>query len=148
MHVTYKFRVPCAIENLKSIRNFVNNLTCTGLSISELKLVVLAIDEVCANLFIHSHSCNSEDRIELKIVNRHDGIGVEIVDFAKGFDIGSYKEPELENVIVNRQSGGMGLILVKRIMDEVSYEQIGSRAIYKLFKANSVSNTQQLTSAV
>jgi serine/threonine-protein kinase RsbW len=51
-----KLRVSCSIDNLKEIRSFVNK-RLQELSVSELEInmIVLAVDEICANIIIHSN---------------------------------------------------------------------------------------------
>jgi serine/threonine-protein kinase RsbW len=43
-------------------------------------LLVLALDEVCANLIIHSHGCNNNDTIDIKISRAADGVCFEVKD--------------------------------------------------------------------
>ncbi|MTI19439.1 ATP-binding protein, partial [Fulvivirga sp. RKSG066] len=64
----YSYKVPCKKEKLRSIRDFVREvLEKHGLSEIDVSTLVLAIDEVCANLMIHSHGCNPKESIELQI---------------------------------------------------------------------------------
>lgn len=117
----YSYKVPCKKEKLRDIRSFVKEiLDKHGLSEIDASTLVLAIDEVCANFIIHAHQCNAKDSIELVIsVNKHENIIFDIIDKAEIFDIGSYEEPKLEDIIKRQRKGGLGLILVRRIMDNI-----------------------------
>jgi serine/threonine-protein kinase RsbW len=130
----YKFY--CSRENLKGIRDFVTGVL-RNYSLSEIEInhMVLAVDEVCSNLIIHSHQCNADDSIELSIRNQATGVTFEIIDRAGTyFDFNSYKAPELEQLVLQGHKGGMGLRLVKKLMDKVEVEYKDSQSTWRLYK--------------
>lgn len=136
--MNYSFKVPCCKDKLQSIRDFIyNTLQHYDISDVELNQMVLAVDEVCANLMIHSHQCNPKDSLELAIeVKDNKGVIFEIRDKGAGFNFKNYKEPCIEQIIKEKRKGGIGLLLVKRIMDQIefSYNAKTSRNIYRLHK--------------
>ena len=78
----YKFKIPCSKSKLGDIREFLQRVLSEN-SIPEVTVnsLVLAVDEVCANLIIHSHQCNPADQIELKVrVNGKTEITFDIID--------------------------------------------------------------------
>jgi serine/threonine-protein kinase RsbW len=138
----YSIEVPCRKHNLKRVRNFVENVLLSHLiSPIEANLVVLAIDELCANLMIHSHHCKVEDSIEVKI-NTEDGqFTFEIYDYSPdSFNLLDYKTPDMQQVIKERKNGGIGLILVSKIMDKIQYEKKESYSVCRLRKSSLRSN--------
>lgn len=119
--MNYRYKVPCKKEKLKEIRSFVSKVLHKH-SISEVQIstLVLAVDEVCANLIIHSHKCNPDDHIELSItIDDGQIITFDIIDEGDAFDISRYKEPSLGEIIKKKRKGGIGLILVRKIMDDI-----------------------------
>jgi len=96
--------------------------------------VILAVEEVCANLIIHSHDCNSKEYIDLNVISSPALIVFEILDFGKGFNILEYQEPELSQVIKSKRKGGLGIILIKRIMDKIEFESFENKNICRLYK--------------
>lgn len=132
----YNCKVSCSRDKLQSIRHFVKEkLNNHCLSELEVSAIVLAIDEVCANLIIHSNKCNPEESIKL-LMEVKDGKEVyfEITDQGEAFDIRKYKEPTLEEIIKSRKKGGMGLILVKKIMDDIKFHVGPKKNICRLYK--------------
>ena len=121
--MNYSYKVPCAKERLKDIREFVAEaLGNHGLSEVQINTLVLAIDEVCANLIIHAHHCNPKETIEVDILVDGHEITFDIIDKGNGFDINQYKKTNLEEIIREKKKGGIGLILVKKIMDDIESE--------------------------
>ncbi len=134
----YSLKVPCSKSKLKTIRSFVDE-TLGQYSISDvdLNMLVLAVDEICANLIVHSYNTmEAVECIELHInVEESKGITFEIVDHNnEGFNIINYKEPMLKELVRSRRKGGLGLMLVKRIMDEVQFKSNGDSNVCRLFK--------------
>jgi len=118
----YNYTAPCSKKNLADIRNFVNKiLTHHFNSEIEIHHMVLAVDEVCANLMIHSHKCNPKETIELLIDVKNQEVIFEIKDTGNGFNLKNYQEPTIKEIVVEKKKGGLGLMLVKRIMDKVEF---------------------------
>jgi serine/threonine-protein kinase RsbW len=132
----YSYKVPCRKEKLRDIRGFLKQiLDKHGLSEIDASTLVLAVDEVCANFIIHAHKCNAKDSLELEvIVKNKSGIIFNIIDKAEIFDISQYVEPKLEDIIKKQRKGGLGLILVKRIMDDIQIIRKPSKNICRLIK--------------
>ena len=64
--MTKKIKVSCKKENLVKVRRFIGScLNDTLLSEEESNLIVVAVDEVCANLMIHGHNCNPKSVLEV-----------------------------------------------------------------------------------
>ncbi|MAE85031.1 MAG: anti-sigma factor [Flammeovirgaceae bacterium] len=132
----HKLTISCSKSNLLKIRHFVaNQLVTTNLSEVELHKLVLAVDEVCANLIIHSNKCNPSHKIDVII----DLIGTEQIQFTikdKGisFDMSNYQEPSMSDIVSSGRKGGVGLILVKRIMDKIEFSTEKNYNICRLTK--------------
>jgi serine/threonine-protein kinase RsbW len=136
----YNFEAKCSKEQLKDIRKFVNEVLGNyELTELEINAMALAVEEVCANLMIHSHNCNPKEKLELSIdVQKDKGFVFKIMDKGIGFDFKNYQEPSLQEIIKQKKKGGLGLMLVKRIMDSVEFIQGTNYNTYTLYKKCSI----------
>ena len=133
----YNFKAPCSKKKLRAIRDFIGkNLKKHNLDEIEINMIVLAVDEVCANLIIHSHDCDASESLELNmnIDPKQEGVTFEIIDRGIGFNMTKYKEPSLDEIVLNKKKGGLGLMLVKRIMDHIEFKSSPQKNICKLYK--------------
>ncbi|MEQ8304045.1 MAG: ATP-binding protein [Cyclobacteriaceae bacterium] len=121
--MNYRYNIGCSLSNLKGIREFIRtSLADHGISELELSALILAIDEMCSNLMIHAHHCNPEHVLELRILEPDKGVLVfEIIDDGSLFDINKFNEPNVDNLIHEKRKGGLGIRLVKSIMDKIEY---------------------------
>ena len=136
MLMEYKFKVPCSKDKLGEIREFLQRVLSEN-SIPEVTVntLILAVDEVCANLIIHSHNCNPDEHIELKVkVKGKSEITFDIIDHGDGFNISDYEEPLISDIVKQKRKGGIGLMLVRRIMDEIELIKGKKKNVYRLHK--------------
>lgn len=117
------------------MRQFVTNvLTEHEVSDIEINMMVLAVDEVCANIIIHGHPSDSESKVRLEIDFKSEGIWFNIVDHGNAFDIVNYETPSLEDLIRKKNKGGIGIMLVKKIMDDIQFHSGPQENTLTLFK--------------
>ncbi len=129
-------QVSCELSNLRLIRDFANEKLKGLMSEKERNLLILAVDEVCANLIIHSNNCDEKASIKISLTFEKikGGVLFEIYDYGHFFDYEKYKEPKLDEVIRERRKGSIGLLLVRRIMDKVEFLREESYNVCRLFK--------------
>jgi serine/threonine-protein kinase RsbW len=135
----HTFKVACQRENLRQVREFVNIvLSEEKLSDLEINQLVLAVDEICSNLIIYAHPTNDSEELEVSILTMEkegDEIVFEITDRqADRFDMKTYREPDLNQIIEEKRKGGMGLMLVHRIMDSIEIRTDGRTTIWRMSK--------------
>jgi serine/threonine-protein kinase RsbW len=132
----YKQKVGCKLENLKRLRDFIRE-KLSGHGVHELHIseIVLALDEMCSNLMIHAHHCNPHDLLELRIdIKPGKPLIFEIIDDGTVFDINHFSEPAIDNLLHDKRKGGLGIRLVKSIMDKVEYDHKNGRNVCRLEK--------------
>ena len=132
----HKLTIACKKDNLAVIRQFISqSLDLYEIHDLEKHKLVLAIDEVCANLIIHANHCNPNESLEVRLdVMPHQQIIFTIVDRGAGFDINAYQEPSMNEIISSKRKGGLGLMLVKRIMDKIEFSTEKNHNICTLIK--------------
>ena len=120
---TFTLQVPSSTENLALIREFVTTVGAqAGLAESEIAKLELAVDEACANVIEHAYGHDASKEMIVRANFDGDSITFEIVDTGKGFDPSQIQQEELESLIAKRKDGGLGMRLIKTLMDEVQYE--------------------------
>jgi serine/threonine-protein kinase RsbW len=128
-------RVNCTKKNLKKIRDFVTEyLHALRLSDILLNQIVLAVDEICANLIIHANHEDPSKHIVLTIEQAKEMLRFEISDEGLAFERSNYKEPDIEENIRLGKKGGVGIALVNRIMDKVEFSSNGTKNTCVLYK--------------
>ena len=132
----HALRISCNRRNLKVVRDFVGGYLA-GQDLSEVLVnqLVLAVDEVVANFIIHAHAEDEKQFLDVRVTVRNHEFGFEIEDGApSGYSPGLYQEPDLREFVRVGKKGGVGMMLVNRIMDRVEYSTTGEYTICRLYK--------------
>ncbi len=119
----FTLQVPSSTENLALIREFVGSAaTQAGLDAKEIAKLELAVDEACANVIEHAYGHDVSKEVIVRATVGEDELNIDIEDTGHGFDPNSVNQEELEQLINKRKTGGLGMRLMKTLMDEVHYE--------------------------
>jgi len=86
----------------------------------------VALDEVASNVIKYGWPDGGNHELCVRITGQQDRIEVEIVDDGREFDprLAPPSEPQKAG---RRQPGGLGIHLVKQLVDRLDYERVGGR---------------------
>jgi len=132
----YNLSIKADKQNLKKVRNFLGEvLNKLQVSAIEANQLILVVDEILANLIIHSNKNNPKKDIDLTLTEEGGEITFEIYDYnAPYFDLTQHQDANLQELVKQKRKGGMGLTLVKNIMDEVEVYYEDNTNIWRLQK--------------
>ena len=85
--------------------------------------VNLALDEVLANVILHGFQDSAEHEIIVRLCLESGCVSVEVEDDGLRFNPLDAPEPDLTGPLEDRPIGGLGIYLVKNIMDELDYQR-------------------------
>ncbi len=118
-----KVRFPADFQYLDAIRDLVAETAREGgFNDKEIYSIQLAADEAASNIIEHAYEGVTDG--ELEIACGMDGAVLTIIlhDHGQPFDPGSVRPPDLKADLSDRQIGGLGIYLMRKLMDEVRYE--------------------------
>ena len=123
MERRFTLQVPSSTENLAMIREFVVGVGGqAGLVEAEIGKLELAVDEACANVIEHAYGHDLSKDVTVRASFDNDALRIAVIDEGQGFDPGTVTQSELDELVQQRKSGGLGLRLIRTLMDEVQYE--------------------------
>lgn len=96
--------------------------------------VNLAIEEMLSNTISHGYEDDETHRIEVIVRLEETTLVVMIVDDGKTFDPTKAKEADVTMSPEDRELGGLGILLVNRMMDSVEYQRRGGCNVVILTK--------------
>jgi anti-sigma regulatory factor (Ser/Thr protein kinase) len=96
--------------------------------------VELAAEEIFTNLLRHNPS--GGDQIEIRLRLEDDDLALSVTDFnAPPFDVqADAPEVDVDRPLEERTPGGLGLFLVKSMMDRVAYQHENGNSTVTLYK--------------
>lgn len=96
--------------------------------------VGLAVDEAAANAIEHAYHGDPDHEVELRIEDRGSDLRVEVVDTGDRIDPKAVPEFELRRYVNERRTGGLGVHLMGKIMDSVSFRHAAGENLCCLVK--------------
>ena len=114
---------PARFEFLDEIREFVALVARTGgFTEKEIYSLQLAADEAASNIIEHAYEDIPDAFIEMTCDMQDDMIVITMHDTGHSFDPSRVKKPNIKADLAHRQVGGLGIYLMRKLMDHVSYE--------------------------
>lgn len=110
-------------DNLDEIREIVAEAARqVGFSDKEIYAIQLAADEASSNIIEHAYAGVEGGKLEIDISISDNKLKIIMRDHGKPFDPASVPEPNVKADLSERKIGGLGMYLMRKLMDEVSYE--------------------------
>lgn len=110
-------------EYLDEIREFVGNIArAGGFADKDVYNIQLAADEAASNVIEHAYEGVSDGVLELSCGMKADTITIILVDHGESFDPSQIPLPDLKADLSERKIGGLGIFLMRKLMDDVHYE--------------------------
>lgn len=96
--------------------------------------LALAVDEAATNVIEHAYHGAEDRRLELRFDDRSDELRIEIVDTGAGVDVRQLPQVDLGRYASERRHGGLGVHLMEKIMDSVTFRRSARRNVCRLVK--------------
>ena len=116
-------RFTCSLKNLEEISDYVTDYAKqAGLNETQVYAVQLAVDEASTNIIEHGYGQECPSRIDITCDVQEDGLKVVIYDDAEPFNPETVSEPEINVSLDEIKPRGLGIFLMRQMMDEVNYQ--------------------------
>lgn len=126
--------VPGVIESLENIGDFIRESLPPGSFTDDmLNDLQLAVDEACTNVIVHGYQ-GTPGEISIKLDFSDRSVIITIMDTAPPFDGNGVPEPVLTSNMQDRKPGGLGLYLMRSLMNKVSFERIDGHNVLTMEK--------------
>lgn len=123
-HSDRSLTIPAQYDQLWRVNAFVSELAAqVGFAGLQLNRIELAVDEACSNIIQHAYANRTDGRIDLRVQTfPGERIVITIIDTGDPFDPDVVPVHDPNADLDNLKVGGLGLFLIKRVMDEVKFE--------------------------
>jgi serine/threonine-protein kinase RsbW len=127
--------VPSEAEQLPALTQFLRQFWADArLPPAQALAFELALEEVFMNVVRHGSPAGTTPRVEVSLSLRDSELAMTIEDDGPPFDPLTVPPPDLTASLGVRPVGGLGVFLVRQMIDAVSYQRVGSRNQLRLTK--------------
>ena len=119
-----QIKVPAHIDYLGDLRDFVTQIGRKHrFSDKIVNAFKLAVDEAATNIIRHAYR-NREGLITIRAIVKKNSLTLSIIDQGTYFDPKRVKDPDLNRYVDIGKKGGLGIFIMRKLMDDIDYRKI------------------------
>lgn len=125
---------PARVAALDSVLDFVNG--CAEAVCSDNRVLMalnLCVEEAFVNVASYAYGEKEGDAL-ISVETEENAVSVSISDSGSPFDPLAAPDPDVNELAENERIGGLGIFMIKKQMDEVSYRYENGRNIFIMKK--------------
>lgn len=131
----YSLSVQASTDHLSEVRDFVAEHAAEfGFSADDVDDIRLAVDEAYTNIIKHAYNYDDSKSVEINLGFNHREFWVSLLDDGESFDPRSYAVPDIKRKIKEKKRGGVGVYLIRKLMDRVEYGKHNNRNEIRMIK--------------
>lgn len=128
--------IAATVENIEVVTDFVNQqleeLACPMKAQMQINI---AIDELFSNIAHYSYNPEiGQATVRVEVMENPLAVSITFIDNGVPYDPLSKEDPDLTLSAEERQIGGLGIYMVKKSMDEITYEYKDGQNILSIKK--------------
>ncbi len=143
-----EIKVPAQIDHLGDLRNFVTKAGRKhNFPPSVVNAFKLGIDEAATNIIKHAYR-DWAGMITLRVIVKKNSMTVILIDQGKYFDPSRVDDPDLKRYVDIGKKGGLGIFMMRRLLDEIDYQHTeeGNELRLTKYRESSFRKKQEVTS--
>jgi serine/threonine-protein kinase RsbW len=129
-------KLDASLDHVVLARDFVAEIAAqVPMDRQQIHDLELVVTEALTNVIEHAYEGKEDSQMELAVTHENDQFTILISHDGLAFDPDSVPDPVMQEYLAERRVGGLGLFLMKKLMDQVEYttDDRGKRLI-KLVK--------------
>ena len=128
--------IAATVENIEVVTDFVNQqLELLECSMKAQMQIDIAIDELFSNIAHYSYNPEvGQATVRVEVVENPLAVTITFIDNGIPYDPLAKEDPDLTLSAEERQIGGLGIYMVKKSMDEITYEYKDGQNILSIKK--------------
>ena len=129
-----EFKIKSDLAEVEKLRSFLReSLQELNLSEKAYFIIELSLLEICINIINYAYPQKKGD-LFLKTWKEKDRLYFEVRDYGLPFDPTQSKTPDIEEMVKNEKKGGLGIFLVRKLMDGIDYRRVNDQNILTMYK--------------
>ena len=128
--------IAATVENIETVTDFVNEqLEALDCPMKAQMQIDIAIDELFSNIAHYSYNPEvGQATVRVEVVENPLAVTITFIDNGIPYDPLAKEDPDLTLSAEERQIGGLGIYMVKKSMDEITYEYKDGQNILSIKK--------------
>jgi serine/threonine-protein kinase RsbW len=133
MKVLAEITVTARLESLEGlVKSATESALRCGFAGESLYAVELVTEDAVINVFKYAYH-QGEGKVRLRCMEAGDRFVIEVTDWGVPFDATTMSAPDVTSPLAERPVGGLGIHLMRKMTDKISYRREDGQNILRLF---------------
>ena len=120
----YKFELINELSELKTLNRYLNNWGGDiGLPVDSISRINICLDELFTNIVSYGFEDNLEHIVKFTLNGDNHFVIINIEDDGLPFNPLETIDPDFPENVESARIGGLGILIIRKLMDNVSYER-------------------------
>ena len=130
-----KLTLSCNLERVPELNDFIRSIA-EKLNLDETVTgqVQLAVEEAVVNVMNYAYPEGRTGFVTVKVMSDGHELRIVVIDSGVAFDPTSKEKADTTLSVEDRPIGGLGIFLVRELMDSINYERVDNRNILMMIK--------------
>lgn len=133
---TEQLTTDAKLENLDTVLSFVDGiLEAADCGMKDMMQLDVAVEEIFVNIASYAYKDQpGKARIDMTVTDDPKAVIIRFCDSGIPFDPLAKPDPDITLAAEDRQIGGLGIYMVKKSMDDVTYEYVNGENVLTIRK--------------
>ncbi|MDR1343853.1 MAG: ATP-binding protein [Tannerellaceae bacterium] len=123
------------ITQLTLLNDYIRRAVDTlGLSATAGMSLILAVEEAVVNIILYAYPGETDKDIFVTLKYDEEAVTVVVTDYGVAFNPAASEDPDMSTSAEERPIGGLGVFLMKKLMNDVSYHRIGDMNVLTMIQ--------------
>ena len=119
-----KFKLKNELSELKALNRYLSNWGgAIGLPVDSISRINICLDELFTNIVSYGFEDNREHFVKFTLNGDNQFVIINIEDEGIPFNPLEKTDPDFPENVESAKIGGLGILIIKKLMDDVSYER-------------------------
>lgn len=122
-------------DNLDRVLEFINNellkFECEEMLLTKIDI---AVEEIFVNISSYAYENQGEVEISCNVFEDNFMVEIELKDSGKPYNPLNRDNPDINLTIDEREIGGLGIFMTKKLMDDVKYKYENGKNVLSIYK--------------
>jgi serine phosphatase RsbU (regulator of sigma subunit)/anti-sigma regulatory factor (Ser/Thr protein kinase) len=120
--VKEEITIPAQMPYLRQVRDFIEDIgTRFNFDHKIINSFKLVVDEACTNVIRHGYRDIKNGQIIVRAIVRRLSLTIVLIDNGRSFDPRQVQDPDLEKYVSIGKKGGLGIFMMRKLMDDIKY---------------------------
>ena len=130
----FEITLPAKVENLDKVQSFIEESAFTAkMDKKSSNNLIIAVEEIFVNIANYAYR-PAEGEVDVSLTVSDESISIEFKDAGAQYNPLEKADPDVTLTVEEREIGGLGIFMVKKLMDSVSYRYEDGKNILTIRK--------------